>query len=290
MRRQLHVQVVDTPAVLHSCQESGGKLAIEVDVATATAASATHLILTWPKAAATQRFAATATRLDARTLRLRGAVPVAAARGPGQPADRAAADSAAQAAAGPAVEWELHVEADSRGPVRVAFPAAVPEFRRPLGTREIGVERSSDGNVIIVGRERPAGDRAARLERGRRLTLTGSFPAAMRAATTPLLRRRGSTDQHLIGFSRDGDRFTIEITAAGMPSFGRLLPLRDGFWDILVRRADAADRQLIVPSYDHGRLDRRSMTRGSSSGRRATGSPPRLRHADPYRWRRAQAR
>ena len=249
VRRQLHVQVVDTPAVLHSCQEADGKLAIEVDVTTAAAASAAHLILSWPKAAATQRFDATVSRVDAQTLRLRGEVPIGAACGPGQ-----AADGAAQAVAGPAVEWELHVEADSRGPVRVAFPAALPEFRRPLGAREIGVERSSDGNVIIVDRDvRPVIEQHAWSEDGR-LTLTGSFPAPIESRYDALLRRRGSTDQHLLGFSRDGDRFTIEITAAGMPSFGRLLPLRDGSWDILVRRADQPGGQLIVPSYDHGQL------------------------------------
>jgi CDP-glycerol glycerophosphotransferase len=250
VRRQLHVQVVDTPAVLHGCQESGGKLAIEVDVTTATPASAAHLVLSGPKAAATLRFDAAASRLDARTLRLRAEVPVTAAGGPGQ-----SADGGTQAAAdGPPVEWELHVEADSRGPVRVAFPAALPEFRHHLGTREVGVERASDGNVIIVGRGvRPVIERHAWSEDGR-LTLTGSFPAAVAGRHDALLRRRGSTDQHLIGFSRDGDRFTIEITATGMPSFGRLLPLRDGSWDILVRRADDAGGELIVPGYDHGRL------------------------------------
>ncbi len=65
VRRQLHIQVLDTPAVLRGCQQSGGNLAIEVDVVAAQPASAAHLVLTWPNGAATQRFAATATQLEA---------------------------------------------------------------------------------------------------------------------------------------------------------------------------------------------------------------------------------
>jgi CDP-glycerol glycerophosphotransferase len=258
VRRQLHIQVVDTPAVLRSGNESDGKLEIEVDVTTATPASAPHLVLTWPKGGTAQRFPASASQPDGGTLRLRGEVPVAALRAPGLAADgagsAAAQDSAASAAAAGVVEWDLNVEADSRGPVRVAFPVGQPEFRHIRGTREIGIERTRYGNVVIIGRNvRPVIEQHSWGEDGR-LTLTGSFPAAAEGSYEALLRRRGSTDQHLIGFTRAGDRFTVEITAAQMPSFGRLLPLRDGIWDIFVRRADDADGQLIVPGYDHGRL------------------------------------
>ena len=43
-------------------------------------------------------------------------------------------------------------------------------------------------------------------------------------------------------------------TRPAMPSFGRSLPLRDGTWDLFLRRAGAADGELIVPGYDHSRL------------------------------------
>ncbi len=247
IRRQLHIQVVDTPAMLRGCAEHDGQLIIDVDVTTGTPASTAQLVLTWSKGAAAHRFPATASRRDGNTLRLRGEVPFALLGA----ADSAATGAQPGAADGSAAEWELHVEADSRGPVRVAFPVGDPEFRRILGSRELGVERASDGNALVVGRSvRPVIEQHAWSEDGR-LTLSGSFPSSAEGSYDALLRRRGSTDQHVLGFTRDGDRFTIEINPPAMPSFGQLLPLRDGSWDILVRRADG---QLIVPGYDHGRL------------------------------------
>ena len=246
IRRQLHIQVVDTPAMLRGCAEHDGQLSIDVDVTTATPASTGQLVLTWSKGAAAHRFPATVSRRDGNTLRLRGEVPVTLLGAAGS-----AAGAQPDAADGSAAEWELHVEADSRGPVRVAFPVGYPEFRLILGSREFGVERASDGNALVVGRSvRPVIEQHAWSEDGR-LTLSGSFPSSAEGSYDALLRRRGSTDEHVLGFTRDGDRFTIEINPPAMPSFGKLLPLRDGSWDILVRRADG---QLIVPGYDHGRL------------------------------------
>ena len=268
VRRQLHIQVVDTPAELRGCELSDGKLAIDVDVTTTTPASAGQLVLTWAKGAAAQRFPATAAHLDGNTLRLRGEVPVTVLGAPGL-----TATEAPQATAdGAAVEWELHVEADSRGPVRVAFPAGQPEFRHIIGSRELAVERASDGNALIAGRGiRPVIEQHSWSEDGR-LTLTGSFPAA-EGRYEAVLRRRKSTDQHVIGLTRDGGRFTIEITVAAMPSFGRPLPLRDGNWDVRIRRADPADGELIVPAYDHARLaqiDDRKLVFGPKSYRFTT--------------------
>ena len=267
IRRQLHIQVVDTPAMLRGCAEHDGQLIIDVDVTTATPASTGQLVLTWPKGAAARRFPATASRRDGNTLRLRGEVPVTLLGAAGS-----AAGAQPDAADGSAAEWELHVEADSRGPVRVAFPVGYPEFRLILGSREFGVERASDGNALVVGRTvRPVIEQHAWSEDGR-LTLSGSFPSSAEGSYDALLRRRGSTDEHVLGFTRDGDRFTIEINPPAMPSFGKLLPLRDGSWDILVRRADG---QLIVPGYDHGRLseiDDRKHVFGPKSYRFTTAS------------------
>src|ERR1035437_6906337 len=74
VRRQLHVQVVEAPAVLHSCQELNGKLVIDVEVTTATAPSSPQLVLAWPKGAAARHFPATASREDGRRLLVRGEV------------------------------------------------------------------------------------------------------------------------------------------------------------------------------------------------------------------------
>jgi CDP-glycerol glycerophosphotransferase len=251
VRRQLHIQVVETLAVLHSCQQDGGNLVIDVDVTAAAAAGPApagpaQLILTWSEGAATQRFDATTRRLDGQTLRVHGEIPVAAveaspAAGGGVPAD-------------PHREWDLQAQAGGRGLVRVAFPAGEQEFRHVRGAREFGVERTRYGNVIIVSRDvQPVIDQHEWSEPGR-LRLSGSFPAAMPGRYEALLRRRGSTDQHVLAFARAADRFTIEISVTGMPSFGSLLPLRDGTWDILVRRAGQADGQPAALRYDHARL------------------------------------
>ena len=85
-----------------------------------------------------------------------------------------------------------------------------------------------------------------------RLTLRGSYPAAG-GALEAVLRRRASADQHVVTVARDGDRFTIGIEAAGMPSFGQNLPLRDGTWDIFVRQPGTPGG-LAVPGYDRARL------------------------------------
>jgi CDP-glycerol glycerophosphotransferase len=65
----------------------------------------------------------------------------------------------------------------------------------------------------------------------------------------------------------------VTIEAAGLPSFGRRLPLRDGTWDILMRPPGAAGAGLLTPAYDHARLaevsDRR-LTFGPKSYRFTT--------------------
>jgi CDP-glycerol glycerophosphotransferase len=89
--------------------------------------------------------------------------------------------------------------------------------------------------------------------RAGRLTLRGSYPATIEGSFEAVLRRRASTDQHVIPFGRDGSRFTITVDAAAMPSFGRSLPLRDGVWDFRVRRAGTAGGELIALGYGSAR-------------------------------------
>ena len=120
----------------------------------------------------------------------------------------------------------------------------------------MAVERTRGGNAAIVhGGLRPVIEEDHWSTDGR-LTLRGRYPAAATDAFEAVLRRRGSTDQHVVGFSRDGERFSVEIDVASMPSFAQPLPLRDGNWDVFVRRAGAASAGLITPVYDHARLAR----------------------------------
>ena len=72
------------------------------------------------------------------------------------------------------------------------------------------------------------------MDRAGRLTLSGTYAAAA-GQRDVVLRRKGSTDQHVLPLERDGQRFSLTIDATAMPSFGQPLPLRDGSWEILVR-------------------------------------------------------
>jgi CDP-glycerol glycerophosphotransferase len=99
--------------------------------------------------------------------------------------------------------------------------------------------------------------------------MSGTY-AATAGQRDVLLRRKGSTDQHVLPLERDGQRFSVTIDATAMPSFGQQLPLRDGTWEILVRQPAAAggaaegagagegdgerEPELIAPAYDHARL------------------------------------
>ncbi len=189
----------------------------------------------------------------------------AAAPGPGQaaldPGEAGALDpgetsaaSAEAATAGDHVQWDLYVQPAGQRRLAVAFPAGLAEFRYPSGERELAVERTLTGNVAIVqGDLRPVIDENAWSAEGR-LTLRGSYPAPAGGRYEAVLRRRGSADRHVVALSRDGERFSIGIDAGAMPSFGRLLPLRDGRWDVFVRRVGAADAGLVGLVYDHARL------------------------------------
>jgi CDP-glycerol glycerophosphotransferase len=292
--RQLHIGVIRTPAVLRGCDQRGGQLTVEVDVDPAVLAAAADIVLAWSKGAATRRFPAAIERRDGGPARLRATVPVhrlaavgedtgeiAGAGDPGEPAagedpdvDAAAEDSGAAAAAGDPGEnaaaedpgaaavaadgdltqWDIYVQPADRPRIAVAFPAGLAEFRYPSGERELAVQRTSDGNAAVVqGGMRPVIDEDTWRPDGR-LTLRGSFPAPESSTHEVVLRRRGSSDRHIVPLSRDGERFSIDIDVAGMPSFGQPLPLRDGRWDIFVRRTGAAHGELVSPGYDHARL------------------------------------
>jgi CDP-glycerol glycerophosphotransferase len=113
-----------------------------------------------------------------------------------------------------------------------------------------------------------------------RLTLRGSYPAGPGQAAAPgqaeagpgqaeaapvplevVLARQDSADQHVLACARDGDRFRAGIDVTALPSFGQLLPLRDGIWDIYLRQAGTAGAELIAPRCDGAALAGRNDAR-----------------------------
>jgi CDP-glycerol glycerophosphotransferase len=267
--RQLHVQVTATPAVLSSCQRVRDELLLEVDVESPDAVEpGTDLALAWSLGSSQRPLHARAERLSGGTVRLRAAVCDAVLLREG-----AAPAPGAVATLG-AVEWDLYVTRPGRPRIRVAFAPDGPEYKYQAGNREIVVTRTRYGNAEIAARcELPVIDQHAWTSAGR-LILSGPY-AGTGGRQEVVLRRKGSTDQHVLPLVRDGQRFTLTIDAAAMPSFGRPLPLRDGTWEILVRRPGegGGEPELITPAYDHARLpevgDRR-LTFGPKSYRFTT--------------------
>ena len=279
--RQLHVGVAPTPAVLHGCQEVGGELSLQADAELPAARGAAgrrpaRLLLARPKGGATQSLPGTAESIGAGKVRVTGTVRLDALLAAGRldddaqagpPDDDAQAGPAARltaddAQAGPpdddaqaeTTEWDLYVRAEGQERIRVAFPPGQPEYSYAAGTREIAVEHTRYGNVVLIRRgRRPVIQEHAWSPDGR-LTLRGSYPFAAGQDYEAVLRRRRSTDQHVIGAELEGDRFTINVDASAMPSFGQFLPLRDGIWDVGVRRVGDSGGGLVVPAYEHSRL------------------------------------
>jgi CDP-glycerol glycerophosphotransferase len=276
--RRLQVGVTRTPAVLHGCEHAGNELVIDVDVSPLDPQARVEILLARPKGAATHRFPATVERRDGDAALVRGKMPLRVLATAVGRADRGTAhgagnDSAVAGVSDAGVEWDLYVQAEGQERIRVAFPAGRAEYRYPAGHQEIAVERTRYGNAMVARRGlRPVVDEHSWTDDGR-LTLHGNYSATVEGPFEAVLLRRSSTEQHVVPVGRDGDRFTVEINAAGMPSFGRPLPLRDGIWDLFLRRAGAAAGELIVPGYDHSRLadlDDRKLNIGQKSYRFTT--------------------
>jgi CDP-glycerol glycerophosphotransferase len=248
--RQLHVQVTATPAVLYRCEQVGDELMLAVDVEPSEAQSGSDLVLAWSKGVSEQVLGGTSQPLAEGGIRLRAAVRTAdllRAVSPARP-------SGGSAAAGEAVEWDLHVARPDGRRIRVAFADGFPEYKYLAQDREIAVERTRYGNAAIAARGQvPVIDRHAWTTEGR-LVLAGSYGAAPGQPCQAVLLRKGSADRHVIDMPRDGERFTITLDVTAMPSFGRQLPLRDGSWSLGVRAAGQGDDDLVTPAYDHALL------------------------------------
>ncbi len=251
IRRQLHIQVVSTAVVLRSCVRVGSKLVIEADSDLPGADVSPELVLAWSKGIASQVFPATPKRLDSGAFRIRAEVPIDAL---GASALWAAAAQAA-GAGDSGVVWDLYVKAEGQKRTRVAFLAGQAEYRYADGAEETAVEQTRYGYAVIVRRGlRPIIEEHSWSSDGV-LTLVGGCLADPAADYEIVLRRRGSTAQHVVSMERDGDRFTARLEVTRMASFGQQVPLWDGVWHILVRQAGlAADSGLVVPLYDHARL------------------------------------
>ena len=250
MGKRLHVQVVRTPAELSKCEFSAGHLVVEVDLRMPGGQQAAELVLAAPRGATTRPVATTAQSLPDGGLRLRGVVPaeLLAARNGQQGPDGPASDQAA------AAEWDLWVQPGSGERIRVAFDSSSAEYRHQVGAEEVAVERTRYGNVMIVRRGlRPVIDEHSWSPDGT-LTLRGSYTDLPGHAIEAVLYRRAATEIHVLPMHRDGDRFSLEIAAAGMPAFGTRLPLRDGIWQLRVRPAGQASAEHVLPVYDHARL------------------------------------
>jgi CDP-glycerol glycerophosphotransferase len=276
--RRLQVGVTRTPAVLHGCEHAGNELVIDVDVNPLDPQARVEILLARPKGAATHRFPAAVERRDGDSALVRGRMPLRVLATAVGRADRGTAHGAGNEAgvaeiSDAGIEWDLYIQAEGQQRIRVAFPAGRAEYRYPAGHQEIAVERTRYGNAMVARRSlRPVVDEHSWTDDGR-LTLQGNYSATVEGSFEAVLLRRSSTEQHVVPVERDGDRFTVEINAAAMPSFGRLLPLRDGSWDLFLRRERAADGELIVPGYDHSRLvdlDDRKLNVGQKSYRFTT--------------------
>ena len=149
--------------------------------------------------------------------------------------------------------WDVYVSLAGRDRLRVAVPpwprpwAARPRANRPgaaprgaapgeavagqrylRGGREIAVGWSRYGDLVISDRApRPVITEHGWAPAGR-LQLRGRYIGPAAGFTGVVLQRHGSGEQHRVACKRDGERFTVEIDVDRMPSFGDLLPLRDG--------------------------------------------------------------
>jgi CDP-glycerol glycerophosphotransferase len=150
--------------------------------------------------------------------------------------------------------WDVYLKLAGQPRVRVAWPDGMPESRHLFGCLEAVVGRSRYGDLVMAERTpRPVIDEHEWRPDGR-LVLRGSFLGADGGYET-VVRRIGSADAHVIGFRRDGERFSVEADLDRMPFFGSAIPLRDGEWNLFVRPVGGGPDTLAELTYDHDRLN-----------------------------------
>jgi CDP-glycerol glycerophosphotransferase len=247
--RHLHVGVVRTPARLAAFSHTGPAIALEtgLDVAQGTPCPASaEFVLVRQGGRATQTFAATVEGNGTQVV-VRGDIPLSALPATAEHAGRKLASQRL----GDATYWDLYVKPAGQGRIAVTFPDGVAEARYAGGGREVAVERTRHGNVMLAERlPQPVIDEHSWTDQGS-LILGGSYlgPAG---SLDLLLRRRDSGDEFVVGAERDAERFSAQIEVAAMPTFGQDLPLHDGHWDLSARAG--SDGAVTAVTHDHARL------------------------------------
>ncbi|HCU96580.1 MAG TPA: hypothetical protein DHU96_29210 [Actinobacteria bacterium] len=248
--RHLHVGVVRTPARLAAFTQSGPAVALEasldVEQGTPVPPSA-EFVLVRQGGRAIQTFPATVGG-DRPQVRVRGEIPLTALP--------ATADSTGHklvaTSLGDAAYWDLYVKPAGRGRIPVTFPDGVSEARYAHGEREVAVERTRHGNVMLAERlPQPVIDEHSWTEDGS-LLLRGSYLGAATGSLELVLRRRDSGEEFGVTCGRDAQRFSARIDVGAMPTFGVALPLHDGHWDFLARAGSGG--QITPVAHDHARL------------------------------------
>jgi CDP-glycerol glycerophosphotransferase len=259
--RHLHIGVVHTPGRLAGCHFAGDAIVLEVGLdrpPRAPVPGSAQIILARHGGICAQAFPASVHVAGAGAV-ARASVPVEALAGQragGAGGSRIAATagglpgSAAWPEAAAGLAWDLYVSAAGRGRLRVAFPDDLDEARHRRGDREIAVERSRDGYAVLT--ERPPRliiSSHAWTGEGS-LLLAGSY-AGVAGEVDLILRRRASSEEFTVRCERSGETFTVRIDAAAMPTFGRILPLHDGHWELHARAGDGTP---VSVGYEHARL------------------------------------
>jgi CDP-glycerol glycerophosphotransferase len=230
--QRLHVLVESTAAELHRCEQRGEEIVLEVDLQQQVDPAA-RLVLARSDGSAGRDLAATAADQPTGGIRLHAAL-------------------AASLLADAGTEWDLCVQQPGTAPMPVAFAANGHEYRFPAGSEHVVIQRTGQGNVaVLLSVAIPVINDCTWSTDGR-LIFRGRY-GEPDTAVEAALQRVGASELHLIPVERDGDGFSVIAEVAAMAAFGRREPLRDGEWELKVRRVGPG-AEWITPGYDHDRL------------------------------------
>jgi CDP-glycerol glycerophosphotransferase len=230
--QRLHVLVERTEAELRHCEQRGEDIVLEVDLQQPTG-PVSRLVLAQPDGTAGRELATTAADRPTGGIRLRAALP-------------------ASSLTGAAAQWDLCVAQPGAALVPVAFPAHGHEYRFPAGSEHVAIQRTGQGNVAVALRGAIPVISDYTWSTDGRLTFRARY-GVPDAAIEAVLQRVGAAELHQLPVERHGDSFSVTADVAAMPVFGRREPLRDGEWELKIRRV-GRDAELTTPGYDHDRL------------------------------------
>ncbi|MQY07521.1 bifunctional glycosyltransferase/CDP-glycerol:glycerophosphate glycerophosphotransferase [Actinomadura macrotermitis] len=109
--------------------------------------------------------------------------------------------------------------------------------------RELALTRTKHGNLSAVVRPVMPVLVRARWEPGETLALTGTWSGGDPRPDTLVLRRRRSSQEHVLPLSWSGERFSAVLYTGRLPVAGVELPLGRGHWYVFAR---AGERELSV--------------------------------------------